>query len=146
MNISLLCKWWWKLDNEKGLWQDIVRYKFLRNGSVCTVSHRQLDSPMWSDLLKIRDIYLQGRRMHGKNGQRTLFWKDRWMFDQPLFQVYPNLFQMFLEQDITISQVKINSQSAIFSRWLVGGWKDDREHILLKLANAQLIDGVGTIT
>jgi hypothetical protein len=85
MNISLLCKWWWKLDNEKGLWQDIVRYKFLRNGSVCTVSHRQLDSPMWSDLLKIRDIYLQGRRMHGKNGQRTLFWKDRWMFDQPLF-------------------------------------------------------------
>jgi hypothetical protein len=30
MNISLLCKWWWKLDNEKGLWQDIVQYKYLR--------------------------------------------------------------------------------------------------------------------
>jgi hypothetical protein len=21
MNISLLCKWWWKLENEDGLWQ-----------------------------------------------------------------------------------------------------------------------------
>jgi hypothetical protein len=68
MNISLLCKWWWKLDNEKELWQDIVRYKYLRSGSVCTMSHRQPDSPMWTDLLKIRDIYLQGRRMHVKNG------------------------------------------------------------------------------
>jgi hypothetical protein len=26
------------------------------------------------------------------------------------------------------------------------GWKDDWEHILLKLANTQLIDGVDTIT
>jgi hypothetical protein len=24
MNISLLCKWWWKLDFEGGLWQDMV--------------------------------------------------------------------------------------------------------------------------
>jgi hypothetical protein len=43
------------------------------------------------------------------------------MSDQPLFQVYPDLFKLCLEQDITISQVKINSQSVIFSRWLVGG-------------------------
>ena len=25
MNISLLCKWWWKLENEKGLWQQIIQ-------------------------------------------------------------------------------------------------------------------------
>jgi hypothetical protein len=25
MNISLLCKWWWKFENEEGLWQEIVR-------------------------------------------------------------------------------------------------------------------------
>jgi len=25
MNISLLCKWWWKLEHEQGLWQDIVK-------------------------------------------------------------------------------------------------------------------------
>jgi hypothetical protein len=25
MNISLLCKWWWKVENEEGLWQEIVR-------------------------------------------------------------------------------------------------------------------------
>jgi hypothetical protein len=24
MNISMLCKWWWKLENEDGLWQQVV--------------------------------------------------------------------------------------------------------------------------
>jgi hypothetical protein len=27
INISLLCKWWWRLENETGLWQDLVRAK-----------------------------------------------------------------------------------------------------------------------
>jgi hypothetical protein len=26
-NISLLSKWWWKLQNQEGLWQKIVRKK-----------------------------------------------------------------------------------------------------------------------
>jgi hypothetical protein len=34
INISLLCKWWWRLENEKGLWQDIVRAKYLRTSEV----------------------------------------------------------------------------------------------------------------
>jgi hypothetical protein len=25
MNISLLCKWWWMLEKEDGLWHEIVR-------------------------------------------------------------------------------------------------------------------------
>jgi hypothetical protein len=29
MNISLLCKWWWKLEKEDGLWQQIIRHKYL---------------------------------------------------------------------------------------------------------------------
>lgn len=58
MNVSLLYKWWWKLENEDGLWQEIVRYKYLRNNSIHTVSHKLNDSPIWSDLLKVR----QGHR------------------------------------------------------------------------------------
>jgi hypothetical protein len=27
MNISLLCKWWWKIENGEGLWQEIVSKK-----------------------------------------------------------------------------------------------------------------------
>lgn len=27
-NISLLIKWWWKLEKKEGLWQDVVKAKY----------------------------------------------------------------------------------------------------------------------
>jgi hypothetical protein len=27
MNISLLCKWWWRLENNEGIWQNIFKLK-----------------------------------------------------------------------------------------------------------------------
>ena len=30
LNISLLAKWWWKLENGEGLWQDIVMAKYVK--------------------------------------------------------------------------------------------------------------------
>jgi hypothetical protein len=68
MNISLMTKWWWKLDNETGLWQEIVRFKYLKNDSIHTVRHRRNDSAIWFDLLKIKDVYLQERKMVVRNG------------------------------------------------------------------------------
>ena len=67
MNISLLCKWWWKLDREVGLWQKIVKFKYIRNSSIYDVKHRQSDSAIWADLLKVKDIYLQGRKILVRN-------------------------------------------------------------------------------
>jgi hypothetical protein len=30
MNISLLCKWWWKAETGSGVWQDIIRKKIYK--------------------------------------------------------------------------------------------------------------------
>jgi hypothetical protein len=62
MNICLLCKWWWKLDNEDGIWQNIVKAKYLRKSEVATATHKLDDCPVWADLLKVKNIYLKGRR------------------------------------------------------------------------------------
>jgi hypothetical protein len=32
MNLSLLCKWWWKIETGEGLWQEIVRKKYKIKG------------------------------------------------------------------------------------------------------------------
>ena len=69
LNISFLCKWWWKLEHEEGLWQNLVQEKYLRGALVSTVSPKMGDSPIWTDMLKIRHIYLRGRRVVVKNGQ-----------------------------------------------------------------------------
>jgi hypothetical protein len=71
MNISLLCKWWWKIENEEGLWQEIVRKKYKIKGGIVQLKTKQTNSPLWNDLLKIKDLYLKGR-----NGRATDFWSD----------------------------------------------------------------------
>lgn len=60
MNMSLLVKWWWKLEQEHGLWQELVHAKYLSNKTIFSVTHKASDSPIWYDLLKIRDLYLKG--------------------------------------------------------------------------------------
>jgi hypothetical protein len=61
MNISLLCKWWWRLEKEEGLWQQILNHKYMKDQTIHDVMHKLNDSSIWSDLLKVKDIYLQGR-------------------------------------------------------------------------------------
>jgi hypothetical protein len=52
MNISLLMKWWWALENEEGLWQDIVRLKYVKGSPVCSIPNSYNYSLVWCDLLK----------------------------------------------------------------------------------------------
>jgi hypothetical protein len=76
MNISLLCKWWWKIENEEGLWQEIVRKKYKIKGGIVQLKTKQTNSPLWNDLLKIKDLYLKDRDMKIGNGRATDFWSD----------------------------------------------------------------------
>ena len=98
----------------------------------------QTDSPIWADLLKIRDIYLQGRKFIIGDGKKNLFWRDRWLYDQPLAQLFPDLFKMSQQQDIALAAVKLNPQSLTFSRWLVDVWKSQWYEILADTANISL--------
>lgn len=146
MNISLLCKWWWKLDKEAGLWQDIVRYKYIKNASLHNIKHKQTDSPIWSDLLKIKNIYLQGRKMSIRNGEKTLFWKDIWLYNKPMADTHPILFKLAQQKDISVSEVINNPQQVTFSRYLLDDWRKDWMNILVDIHNIQLSDGEDTVS
>jgi hypothetical protein len=45
-SISLLFKWWWRLENEKGFCQDVIRAKYLQNEGAGTVTPKMEDSPV----------------------------------------------------------------------------------------------------
>jgi hypothetical protein len=61
---------------------------------------------MWYDLLKIKSIYLQGRIVSIKNGESVRFWWDNWLYDLPLKEVAPVLFELNENKGVYISQVK----------------------------------------
>ena len=76
------------------------------------------DSPIWSDLLKIREVYLRGRIIKVADGKKTLFWKDTWLRDRPLCLLHPVLFEWSQDKDITVYDVLQSNGRVAFDRWL----------------------------
>jgi hypothetical protein len=50
--------------------------KYMTNSCVFSAKHKAHDSALWTDMLKVKDIYLRGRSMKVNNGERTHFWGD----------------------------------------------------------------------
>ena len=118
MNVSLLSKWWWRLEKEDGIWQRIIRAKYIKGELVSTVKSLWDDSPVWKDLMKIRHIYLAGRKIKVGDGSITLFWLDCWINDKPLHLLYPTLFELCEAKLITVKKFLEVGGNISFRRWL----------------------------
>jgi hypothetical protein len=105
MNISLLWKWWWVLENEEGLWKELVQLKYINGCPTCLIQSQQTDSPMWSDLLKVRPLYLRGRSFKLNNGKMICFWLDPWLKEKPLCVIYPMLYDLCLNPKSSVHDV-----------------------------------------
>ena len=57
-NISLLTKWWWKLETKQGLWQDVIRAKYFKKDTVTLVKTRFNYSPIWKAIMKAKTVIL----------------------------------------------------------------------------------------
>ncbi|WVZ60787.1 LOW QUALITY PROTEIN: hypothetical protein U9M48_010767 [Paspalum notatum var. saurae] len=145
LNISLLCKWWWKLETEDGLWQDIIQKKHLKNTTVRNVSRRLGDSPVWGDLLKVKEYYLQGRGIIVGNGDKTLLWHDIWLGDIPLCDKFPMLYAICDSRQINIKEVLACNLQIRFSRWLYPELRTQWNRICDLLGNINGQNGGDTI-
>jgi hypothetical protein len=70
LNLSLLCKWWWKLERGEGMWQEIVRKKYVKSLCLQQLQKKPSKSSVWNDLLKAKDLYLK-RETHGSGGRQS---------------------------------------------------------------------------
>lgn len=57
MNLCLLAEWVWKLETFDGLWQRIVKEKYVRGKPICLIKKRQGDSHFWQGFLEAEDIF-----------------------------------------------------------------------------------------
>jgi hypothetical protein len=93
------------LETEEGLWQEIVKKKYIKQSPICLIQEKMSDSPLWKDLLKIRQVYLKGREYKINNGKSVSFWLDRWLEDEPLCVIYPTLFDSCSNKRISVYEV-----------------------------------------
>jgi hypothetical protein len=76
-NICLLSKWLYKLLNENGMCQQLLKNKYLGDKSRTQISKRPGDSHFWSGLMNIKDQFLRRGHFQVREGQATRFWKNK---------------------------------------------------------------------
>ena len=118
MNVSLLCKWWWKLKQKDGLRQEIVRKKYIKNTCISLLKKKPTNSPVWNQLLSVKDIYTSGRKMIVGKGDQTSFWKDIWVCDTSLMDKFPQLFEICNETEINVEKAVKQGWQLSYRRWL----------------------------
>lgn len=94
MNISLICKWLWKLETTDGPWQDILNRKYLQKQTLTQASGGRGLSQFWSSLMEFQGIfYGHCTRIIGF-GEQTRFWEDKWIGSTTLAEKFPRLCKL----------------------------------------------------
>ena len=102
----------------QGIWQTIVMKKYVKDKNIAQLKVKPVNSPVWNDLLKIKDIYLKGRVMCVGNGQFTDFLRDSWCGMISLKEKFPDLFDICNETTGSVALFANRGWNLSFRRWL----------------------------
>ena len=141
----LLSKWLFKLMNEDGIWQTLLKRKYLGTKTLSHVTKQPGDSQFWSGLMEIKDQFFEKGRFVVQNGQQTRFWEDLWIGHELLRQQYPSLYAIVRKKNQYVASVlRARPLNISFRRALVG----DKLRLWIQLVslvmNTVLIDSNDT--
>jgi hypothetical protein len=66
-----------KLINEDGVWQELLRNKYLNSKTLSQVTTKPFDSPFWKGLMKVKEDFFSRGSFKVGHGKDTMFWEDR---------------------------------------------------------------------
>ncbi|KAM0007813.1 putative RNA-directed DNA polymerase [Helianthus debilis subsp. tardiflorus] len=101
-NLSMLSKWWWRFKVEKGsLWKKVVWGLHNNSRSWSFIPAKMSLAGPWKQIHKLSidfgelGINLESLfRASPGHEKEILFWKEKWLFDEPLCEKFSNLFQL----------------------------------------------------
>jgi hypothetical protein len=109
-NKCLLRKWLLKLLNEDGLWQEILKKKYLKKKNAIT-SKKEGGSQFWSGLMEVKNHFFERGRFMVQDGTQTRFWE----------RSFPSLYNIARKKNVTVPQVLSMMPFNISFRWAVVG-------------------------
>jgi hypothetical protein len=104
-NQALLSKRLFKLLNEDGLWQTILRNKYLAGQTIGKVDRKPGDSHFWSGLMKVKEAFIMHGSFHLNNGKQIRFWGDKWLGNHSFQHQYPSLYNIVRRKHVKIESV-----------------------------------------
>jgi hypothetical protein len=108
-----MTKWIWNIENSNGLWQKIIKEKYIKGKLLIFVRQKQDDSHFWKKILGLREMFYSHCRMIVGNGGKTSFWKNTWTGDSPLANKFSCLFDLAYDKDISVNKVLSSNFEAL---------------------------------
>ncbi|KAJ0533359.1 putative RNA-directed DNA polymerase [Helianthus annuus] len=110
MNLAMLSKWWWRFKIEKdSLWRKVI-WEIHKNARVWNFIplKSSITSP-WKQIFNIKEDFnaagvdleslFRGRPAWDSG---IYFWKERWLFEIPLCEKFPRLFQLERKKNVLV--------------------------------------------
>ncbi|WVZ87323.1 hypothetical protein U9M48_033978 [Paspalum notatum var. saurae] len=104
LNIALLSKWLYKLLTLDGLWQQMLRNKYVGSKPLAQVEWKLGDSHFWSCLMRVKPDFFRFGTFLVKDGSQARFWEDTWLDGTPLKDQYPSLYNIARFKFISIAE------------------------------------------
>jgi hypothetical protein len=125
-NKCLLSKWLFKLLTEKGMWQELLHKKYIKDKMLSQVQEKPTDSPFWKGLIRVKNDFFSRGSFKVENGTSVHFWEDIWLGNMPLADQYPSLYNIVQRKNVLVADVLSHNPLNIeFWRVLNGNkWND----------------------
>ncbi|WVZ54093.1 hypothetical protein U9M48_004953 [Paspalum notatum var. saurae] len=104
-NKCLLSKWLFKLANEDGIWQSLLRNKYLKAKPLGDGGKKPVVSHFWAGLMDVKQEFLSLGSFSIGDGTQVRFWEDNWCGNRPLKLQHPSLFNIVRKKGATVADV-----------------------------------------
>nr|CAE05420.1 OSJNBa0035I04.8 [Oryza sativa Japonica Group]CAE05959.1 OSJNBb0088C09.18 [Oryza sativa Japonica Group]CAH66490.1 OSIGBa0076I14.11 [Oryza sativa] len=144
-NKYMLSKWLYKLWNEEGVWQNLLRRKYLSKKTLTHVDKKSGDSHFWSGLMMVKNIFLSCGSLKVHNGTQVRFWEDKWNGNTPFAARYPALYNLVINKNESVAVVMSKRPLKVsFRRAMVGHNLKAWLEVVSKVISIKLTEQNGT--
>jgi hypothetical protein len=112
-NSALLGKWLFKLLTEDGVWQTLLKRKYVGTKALSQVLWRPGDSHFWAGLMATKKFFFRHGTFSIKDGSQIRFWEDSWLGNNHLCDQYPSLYSIIRRKSDTIAIVMATSPADV---------------------------------
>jgi hypothetical protein len=127
------------LLNGDGVWQQLIKKKYLRDKTLTQVQYMPGDSQFWAGLLKVKDEFLSMGRFDLGDGTQVRFWEDSWITPRPLKTIFPALYNIVRKKSASVRTVLSTTPlNVAFRRSLMGPNLQAWHNVVLMVAHVHL--------
>ncbi|WMV40244.1 hypothetical protein MTR67_033629 [Solanum verrucosum] len=104
---ALRMKWLWKYSNDnKNLWGSVIKAKYEESDSWMT---KEVITPygvsLWKSIRELWNEFKPNTKIKVVDGIKTRFWKDDWHAEGNMETLFPDIYNLVLQQQSTIADL-----------------------------------------